>query len=94
VLKLIWSFRQLTFTHPAVGVGNEFHERVLQSPCLQKLKPLHILFILLLFDIVDVELSTDYIILWESKYKIKKKLPGFSPPSNYTDRATAVCRRS
>jgi hypothetical protein len=24
----------------------------------------------------------------------KKKLRGFSPPTNYTDRATATCRRS
>jgi hypothetical protein len=24
----------------------------------------------------------------------KKKLRGFSPPANYTDRATAACRRS
>jgi hypothetical protein len=25
---------------------------------------------------------------------LKKKLRGFSPQANYTDRATAVCRRS
>jgi hypothetical protein len=26
--------------------------------------------------------------------KVKKKRRGFSPPANYTDRATAACRRS
>jgi hypothetical protein len=27
-------------------------------------------------------------------YKKENKLRGFSPPANYTDRATAACRRS
>jgi hypothetical protein len=27
-------------------------------------------------------------------YELKKKLRGFSPQANYTDRATAACRRS
>jgi hypothetical protein len=31
--------------------------------------------------------------LWEA-YKLKKKLHGLSPRANYTDRATAACRRS
>jgi hypothetical protein len=30
----------------------------------------------------------------EVDFMAKKKLRGFSPPENYTDRATAACRRS
>jgi hypothetical protein len=30
----------------------------------------------------------------EKTYKQKNKFRGFSPPANYTDRATAACRRS
>jgi hypothetical protein len=29
-----------------------------------------------------------------NELKLKKKLRGFSPQANYTDRATAACRRN
>jgi hypothetical protein len=31
---------------------------------------------------------------WEIVQSKQKKILGFSPPANYTDRATAACRRS
>jgi hypothetical protein len=37
--------------------------------------------------------SPEYRIKYTVK-KANKKLRGFSPQANYTDRATAVCRRS
>jgi hypothetical protein len=41
-----------------------------------------------------VSLRTNCYDVWKNYSNIKKKLHGLSPRANYTDRATAACRRS
>jgi hypothetical protein len=50
-----------------------------------------------MFKLYDFYVGLRYNILWflvVSKKNVNIKLRGFSPQANYTDRATAVCRRS
>jgi hypothetical protein len=44
-----------------------------------------------IFQFYNCELACDICMVRANK---QNKLRGFSPPANYTDRATAACRRS